>query len=107
MFSGVTTSVNTRTPKLAALPVSVAFTVKLYVPDTVGVPLSSPPEGSVSPLGRVPLVTLQVVVTQHAVSCREYGALLTICPRSLLSLMFTFDVGLMLKYCVIFRLLLA
>jgi hypothetical protein len=39
---------------------SVAVTVKLAVPAVVGVPESTPPVDSVSPVGSEPLVTVKV-----------------------------------------------
>lgn len=44
----------------AGVAESVTVTVKLNVPDAVGVPASAPAELSVSPAGRVPDVTAQV-----------------------------------------------
>jgi hypothetical protein len=44
----------------AGVAESVTVTVKLNVPDAVGVPDSTPPELSVSPVGRAPEVTAQV-----------------------------------------------
>jgi len=44
----------------AGVAESVTVTVKLNVPDAVGVPDSTPPELSVSPVGSAPEVTAQV-----------------------------------------------
>lgn len=44
----------------AGVAESVTVTVKLKVPDAVGVPDSTPPELSVSPVGRAPEVRAQV-----------------------------------------------
>ena len=67
--SGVTVNVNCRAPKFALLP-SVAWTMNVYAPTNVGVPLKSPPVERVIPIGRVPPVTAHVMDpgAQHALS---------------------------------------
>src|SRR4029453_1418440 len=89
--SGVTLSVNCRAAKFAALPESAALIRKVYTPDTVGVPLSTPlPTFSVTPLGSAPPITDQVnEPTQHADSVVGYDAPVVAEPRSLPLLMLT------------------
>ena len=59
-----------------AVPPPVTWTVKVEVPADVGVPLTAPPELSVSPAGRLPEVTDQLygVVPPEAESDWLYDA---------------------------------
>jgi len=55
-----------------ALNVSAAFTVKLEVPDAVGVPVIAPPELKESPVGRLPELSVQVSEPVPPVAARVW-----------------------------------
>src|SRR5262245_23583317 len=70
---GVTVIVICRRLKFDALAESCALTTNVNVPDTAGVPLSTPPAESPRPAGRLPLMSDHVKpdAAQHAKSWLE------------------------------------